>query len=718
MARLLARNPIVLIAKFWAVFVPAIALLIAANPISAQPNTEPAIEEIVVTALKRGNQSLLDASAGISVLKGKFIDDLGAESLNDFLSTNPATSISSEGAGVVSIQIRGVNSTFGGASVGFYIDGMPFSMINQNFLLDPNPYDLENIEILRGPQGTLYGTGSAGGVVLINTADPVLNQFMGKVRVTGSSTHNGGDNYGAAGAINLPLVQDRLSLRATGSVQNNSGWIDGSVIGSSNVNDEDRQNYRLKLLAPLTDKLDATLLANIIRIDAGSDILADDSRLYPDELDLSRSNETDIYGLILNYEAPWFDIQNATSIIDYSQSQRYAVDPMIDVPTFGAIDTVVNELRLSSSNDTNFSWVAGLFYRDSDQFLAQAPAIFPAFSDTMSSEQISIYGDGTYTFMDGLIDVSAGLSYFEDDVTNTGEIFGMVTEPKDNDAQLWSPKASLAIYPTDWSIVYLTYAEGFRSAIIDFALSTFLVQQIIPTATGLVDPEELQSFEIGAKSEFPGGRLYGELIFFFTDIKDIQQSAAVAVPGTDVSANTVINAGNATTRGVEAVLSAKLTDGLDLTLAGSYTKAEIDGDFYAPGSDASTATPLFADGDPLNLVPELVLSGSVKYAWSVGSQNLEALAFVSVQHTSERGLTILASSPNMGDDITRVDARFEIGRDEWTIFLFGDNLTDESGAVAPSILQNFFDDVGAPYDGTLSTRLRPRTVGAGFRYEF
>lgn len=703
-----------------ALFLMVFSLASISTPASAQHENEEPIDEIIVTALKRGDQSLVDAAAGVTVISGQFIDDSGADSLADLLSMVPATSIDSEGAGTTNIQIRGVNATFGAASVGYYIDGLPFSMLRFNLLLDSNPYDLDSIEVLRGPQGTLYGAGSAGGVVVINTADPEMNELQGKVRVTGSDTAHGGGNYGVAGAINIPLVDDRLAARATASIQNNSGWIDGSIIGRTNINDEDRQNFRFKALAQLSDNFDATLLANIIRIDAGMDILSDDSGLYTDDVDQSRSNESNHYGVILNYESPWFHLQNSTSYIDFSLTQTFAVNAALTVPTLNSVEILANELRLNSVGNGNVSWVAGLFFRDADELIVQDTSDFGTgiVADSATSKQLSIYGNAIFEFHEGWADLSLGISYFQDEIGAAGEWQNMSVVQPSHEADLWSPKITLAIHPRDSSTVYLTYAEGFRSTIYDSVFSTFAVQQIDPTITGHVRPEKLKSFEVGAKAEFVSGTVYGELALFYTDIEDTQQSAAIVAPGGGGPRSTLLNAGDAVTQGVEALLSARLMEGLDMTLAASYTKAEFVEDFFAPGSDPSTDTPLFADGGRLTLVPELIFSGSLSYGWAVGKTDLDALGFLSVQYTSDRALTILQNPPIVGDDITRVDARIEIGRYNWAFFIFGENLTDDYGAISPSQLQIFFDLVGQPYDGTIGTRLRPRTIGVGFRYGF
>ena len=241
------------------------------------------IEEIVVTAFKREGLRVVDAPASINILDGEFIEDLGADQIEDFLQFSPGLSIDEAqgvaGSGVTAIQIRGVSATFGAASVGFYLDDLPFSFINFNLLPDPSPYDLRSIEVLKGPQGTLYGAGSAAGVVIVNTNDPIMNKFSAKADLQGSSTDRGSENYSFSGALNVPLVKDKLAARVTISYQNNDGYIDDrSVPGADNLNDEERLNARLKLLYTPSEDLEVKLIGAVSRIDRTiSGDLADDN---------------------------------------------------------------------------------------------------------------------------------------------------------------------------------------------------------------------------------------------------------------------------------------------------------------------------------------------------------------------------------------------------------------------------------------------------------
>ena len=701
-----------------------------------------ALEEIIVTALKRGDRDLVGVAAGIASINGNDIESLGADSLNDFLQTAPGASIdSSISAGTTSIQVRGVNATFGAASVGFYQDDLPISFLNINFLPDPSPYDLKSVEVLKGPQGALYGAGAAGGVVLVRTNDPVLNEFSGKFDIQGSSTHGGGGNSSTSAAVNIPLVEDVAALRTSITYQDKSGWTDDTFDSSlDDLNSEDKLNGRVKLLVTPSEELSITALGAWSRIenDFGGNT-ADGSGEFPISLFGYRPNaetEYNQYGLVLTYDFGSFVATNSLGYIDLSIDQTTVY--LAPVPLLADIETVANEFRLNSTTDGPFSWVAGVYYRETKQDLFNDPralGIVATVEDSAESEQYSVFGEGAYRLLDDRLELTLGISRFNDDTENESDLSVLLRAPgappmvKDTDTQRTSLQASIAYHPTGNSTLYARYAEGFRAGIIDFGLSTFLAQMVVPSITGLVDPEDITAYELGAKGEFFDGKLYAEVALFYNEIDDIQQSAAVFAPGSPLPANTVINAGEAETLGIEWLLLAHPTERLSITFSGAYTEAEIAEDFFAPVPPPIPNQPvvapvlLFAEGTRLNLVPELTVNGSLSYAMPLGSTGYQATGSVNVQYSSDRALTLLASPSLEGDDIVRTNLRLEVQSDDWwSVYLFANNVFDEDGAISPDRSSAVFAGNAVipptPLDGIAATRLRPRTFGLGLRATF
>ncbi len=696
----------------------------------SQAESTTTIEEIVITGLKREGQDIISAPTAIAVINGEAIENTGADQIEDFLQFSPGLSIDEgigvAGGGTTSIQIRGVSATFGAASVGFYLDDLPFSFINFNLLPDPSPFDLRSVEVLKGPQGTLYGAGSSAGVVLVNTNDPVLDEFSGKVDLQASSTESGGDGYSFSGVVNVPLIDEVLAARATLSYQDNGGFIkDLSVPGAGELNDEERLNARIKVLYTPSDDLEVKLYGAISRID--NDLANDtaDDNFYIDIVSFptpgfpqGASSDYDQFGVVVSYDTEWFTVRNALSYLDYQNS---TVDPL---PTFAFgqtfdIESVVNELRFNSSGDGPLSWVTGFFYRETDQTFVQDLDQFAAFAglppsfdiaDETISEQYSIFGEATYQL--GEFEFSAGAAYIDDETESDTDLSPLAAfptiEPTTSEVL---PQASVSYHPTDDSTIYFRYAEGVRAAIPNFGLSALLSEPILGSS-GVIGQEESQSYELGAKGRFFDKQLYAEIAVFTIDIDNLQQSASF--PFNDADLNTVLNiSGPARSQGVEWLFdySPNAIEGLNLVFSGSYVDAEIQQDEFFNG------TLLFAEGTPLNLTPDLILAAKAEYVWDMGN-GWDATFSGSVQHTEARPLTVISQPSLFGDDIIRADVRFEVGTESYSIYAIVNNLVNEDGVITPDNEQGLRQSAGASFSGQLGTRLRPRTYGLGLRYNF
>lgn len=676
-------------------------------------------DEIVVTALKRGPQTLTDTPAAVSVIDGKAMEEAGARSLTDVLGATPSVSITDTNfAGSTSISIRGVNATFGAATVGFYLDDLPFSLINLNFLPDPSPYDLDRVEILRGPQGSLYGAGASGGVVLVRTADPKLGAFEAKGEGRVSSTEGGGTNYMVGGAVNVPLGDD-FALRLSGSYNDDAGWIEAPNRNLSDYNFSRRLNLRGKLLFAPTDRLKIQLQGAASRIDADGTNAADDANKWYGVPNTRNNTNYDQFGAVVNYDFGGVSLTSTSSFLNWRTA--YDAGFVAPIPTTTRAKMFAQEVRLSSTTDSDFSWLVGVFYKNGRVALAQdLSALGVGFNvdDHARSEQFTVFGEGTLALMDRAVELTLGGSYFRDVTNNSSDFRPVLPSPvlNRNTTNRFSPKATLAVHPTRGSTIYATFARGFRPATVDVGFSTFLAQSVVPSITGRVATEDLTAYEVGFKGDVLNNSLHFEGAFFHNDIKDIQQSAAVAIPETTLAANTVLNAGDAQSTGFEWLIAMRPVRSLSVDFSGSYTKTKVKRDFFAPGADPATATPLFFAGTPLNQVPEWIVAVSVTQSHSIGA--LTGKISTSLQYASERPFTVLSQLPQFGEDNLRVDARYELGTSRWTGFVFVENLTNDQSAIAPTFYTPYFTTIGAPQEGITASRFRPRTIGAGVRLNF
>ena len=204
------------------------------------------MEEIVVTAEKLHGRSASEIPIAMSVLSGSDIEFKGYTETNELLRQTPGVVADQTGLGVSNISIRGASAA-GDPTVGFYLDDLPFLLPQIGILPDLNPYDLDHVEVLRGPQGTLYGASSVGGTIRILTKAPVHNEFSAKFTAGYSAFDGGSGGYKAQGAVNVPLIDDKLSVRLVGSRIDRGGYIDLPLTGERNYNDSREDSYRARI---------------------------------------------------------------------------------------------------------------------------------------------------------------------------------------------------------------------------------------------------------------------------------------------------------------------------------------------------------------------------------------------------------------------------------------------------------------------------------------
>src|SRR3984957_7593308 len=189
----------------------------ADNSASSRTSVSDVLTEIVVTAEKRAS-TVQDTPISMTAMTGELMRQEGITTLTDVIAAVPGISMRTAGPGQTELEMRGLSSSGGAApTVGFYMDDYPLSppaaALNGKVVVDPDLYDLNRVEVLRGPQGTLYGSGSMGGTVKLVTNAPKINDLEGAVEATGASQSGGGFNRGGNLMLNVPLIDDRLAMR-------------------------------------------------------------------------------------------------------------------------------------------------------------------------------------------------------------------------------------------------------------------------------------------------------------------------------------------------------------------------------------------------------------------------------------------------------------------------------------------------------------------------
>lgn len=396
-------------------FALAAALAVTAPRLVEGATAAPAeggLEEITVTAEKY-KSTVQDTPISLSALSGDQLAAAGITSIESLMHVVPGLSMRSAGPGLTEYEARGLASNGGAApTVGFYLDEIPLSppALSQSgkVVIDPNLYDVDRVEVLRGPQGTLYGSGSMGGTVKVITRQPKLGEFEGSVQGNLSSTQGGGTNWGGSGMINLP-IGETLAVRLVASDTYRSGWIDlvtlspfpinlgsthyGSIAGApvTNVihdaNDEHLTSGREMVLWKPSEDLSVLFQAMQQHLALGGYDLLDGTPTTSDPGAVYNAHyeafpfregvhdDIDIYGLTVNANLGFADLTSATSYWDRLgwQTQDASASifwnnhgsvPLVAVP-YSEVDPsrqFTQELRLTSHDVGALHWVAGVFY--------------------------------------------------------------------------------------------------------------------------------------------------------------------------------------------------------------------------------------------------------------------------------------------------------------------------------------------------------------------
>ena len=585
--------------------------------------TNTPISEVVVTANKRV-EPLSKIGEGISVMSGDQLAALNANNLEDYLAFIPGVEFTSYGRpGQDQISIRGIASQALGAAIATYVDGIPVGSASNEaqgaaYTVDLDPADLERVEVLKGPQGTLYGASSLGGVLKYVTKAPSLNRTELDTGFDVEDVDHGGVGYKLRAAGTTPIIQDVLGLRVGGFYRDDPGFIDNVLTGKKNINSDEAWGLRASLLYQPTQRLSVRLGAVMQRTSAdGLDAVSYNlPPSYPPPFALSHGDlntylnleqpnhaKNEIYSAEINYDLGWANLISETGYsieddhrytdVTATYTSSYFASLLSEAPGSTASDTdnydvnkTSQELRLQSKTNDHFEWVAGLFYQDeaSDTnalitIMGPTGAI-PAGTNGkpavgFSHNDLTEYAgflNATYYILPSL-DVSAGYrrshivqDNFNDDV---GPVYTLFGTPETNTARLTNDvntySAGVRWRVTPNVMLYARAASGFRPG----------GGREPPPVAGLTDfvptynPDTVWSYETGVKAKAFDGRVTLDVDAFYIDWRDIQ--TLIAVDGGPYLV--VGNGGNAVSQGLEAQTQIRPLHGLTITAGYAYTDA-------------------------------------------------------------------------------------------------------------------------------------------------
>ncbi len=704
------------------------------------------LQEILVTATKRGDASTLDIPASISVADEDLISKRGMVGMEDYLRTLPSTNFLDRGAGRNGIIIRGVTaSPQDDIAVGVYIDETPVTGMGS--LAGGNPdlkfIDMQRIEVLRGPQGTLYGDGSIAGTVRVIPNAPDLSGFSAEVAGATSSTADlGGQNNMMRGVLNLPVIEDKFAIRIVGYDYDNSGyyentagdsatkkiWADefGGVVTSGEAGDDQYTGGRITAFWQVSDDFDVTfshMTQDIEQSGIPESMLAlgGKSRTPFQRRDGSGESlkiDLDVTSLKMNLDMGSYELFSSTSKAETKTLQDRDLGayfgPMLgvdDMPIYLAdsahAEQFTQELRLNTRLDGPWQFLVGAFYQDYERTAGQkmtfegAPALDlfegallfqSTFGDNL--KQLAFFGEASFDLTDQLTAV-AGVRHYDyekdspdenDGVFNDGYSAGFV----ENDDSGQTYKLSLNYRPDDTTSFYGTFSQGFRLG----GPHPEIPSDICDT-TGVpdqIDSDELDSFEVGGKFAFADGRATLNVSAFQVNWTGIPVKRIL-----DCGFETIANAGEAESRGLEVDGQLLLADELRLDYGLSYTDAELTEDSAALNAKS---------GDRLPGSPEFSASLGIQADFSMAGRPMFVRA--DIAHIGEYYNNLQQSGLAAGDFTTiNLSLGAEIN-DSVSVDIFARNLANKEGL---TWVETELGDGRANY-------IRPRTIGIEVRARF
>jgi len=673
------------------------------------------LDGIEVTALKSGATLATETPMSITVFQGKLVESMGASTISEFIQAAPGVTTTQLDESYMSLQIRGISSLSGDSPAGYYLDDLPFTFIGSPLVPELNPFDLDRVEVLRGPQGTLYGNGAQSGVVRILTQDANLSKMGLKVDLSGAMTEDGGPNYGAQGAFNLPVIKDKLAVRLVGGYQQRGGFLTNNLLNKKEINETQLTYFRGKVNFQATERLSIRASFWTQKNDVGTYALADDnfdhSTPFAEE---ANNNNLSLYNGTIEYVLPKLRIYSSTSYTKL-ESQLYDGSPIFARSDTDLSQTALNEeFRLNSIYEGPFNWLVGFYYWNGEFnqktnitfILPPDGALFsqPYLETVSTSTQVAGFGEFYYKFLDNRMQATVGLRYFsekrdlEDLLPSTIDflkLLGIATK-RGTDYKIFTPRFNLAFNPSKNSLLYLTAANGFRSGFVQSGAFYASALAFGIPAPEYVTEENLWSYELGTKITSPNDQFLLEAAVYYNDWSDLIQTSSqvVDVMGTPTPIIYFLNAGKASALGLDLTTQYSSAGGLTLTLGGNVNQSE-----YREDTPASIGA---KEGDRISFVPQFTLSSSAYYSRPVFG-GLDGSVFANLQHSSKR-VDYNAGNMVEGDDITMLNLRIGVEGKKWGIFLFGNNLLNDRGATYPHNLLSY------------DTRLRPRTLGINLKF--
>ena len=719
----------------------------AADSVSADSSGY-SLEEVVVTANKRGNQTLQDVGSSIGVIGAAELEKRGVTEFIDITRNVAGLNVIDTGPGQKVFMVRGLVGA-GESTVGLYYDDMPTSgsgesaAVSSGRQTDLMVYDADHVEVLRGPQSTLYGSSALAGVVRVLTRQPDASAFAAEVVADGSVTAKGDPSSALKAMINLPVIDDKLAVRLVGYKAHDGGFIDNPYLNRQDVNSVDIKGFRAGIKAMLSPATSLTGQLFMQDLDAADQPISrpfnatvgttgfpavgwlnNDARTLQPRIDhtlmagVTLQHNFELLDLTVNQS---YFLRNNTDLADTSFNYAFftflqSIDEFPPIPLFRTAvfrsqqetEMSTTEARVATRFGGPFNGVFGLLYSNrtidlDNSFLETNPSdgvvntsipIWYKRTAAFELKQLAAFGELTWDVNDRL-SLLGGARVFNNKRLDTGKsvvpFLRLLGSPgpaptvrSDETKAIFKAQATFKV--TDDAMVYGSFSQGYRAG--------GTVVQVVPELPESYDPDYTNNFELGAKTQWLDNRLQLNAAVYRINWYDMQISGDFF----NGAFSGVLNCSGlcAHSQGIELDVTARPVRGLTLGLAATAFKAELN-----KAQPAVNGSP--AAGTQLQQTPDFTVSGSVGYTWELGN-GLEGSFNVDAYHNGGTPVVSYRPAYNAGGEAyTLVNASTSIARSErWDLKLYVRNLFDQRAA-----LNTQTDSVTPSYVYTS----RPRSVG-------
>lgn len=691
-----------------------IGLFVFTNNIYAKEVSN--LDTVTVTAQKT-EESTQQIPMSISVLDEYFILDSSIENTNEISAYIPnlTTMISGSRDYFSRIAIRGISNTgIGDPAVALYIDGISYADI---YAFNSPLFDIERIEVLKGPQGTLYGKNTEAGVINIITKGP-SDTLESNVKIELG-------NYKKkqiTGSINIPILEDKLFLKLSALKSSRDGYIK-NLDDNSRIDSHDTLSFRSNLLLKANDNLDVNMILGYNKLDddGGFPMTPIDKETYKTDTGItnlndfessfnhkgtsSSKNKTAV--VKVNYRKNKYDLVSVTAYrnMDNESTMDGDFTPTAKYLGFNERESssINQEFRLSAKESESFKWLLGAYIHDEDKKAAtgykydQAYATYsnvPLYSEdrmsaNLDSLDMALFGQSTLKFLDNKLGVTAGVRYEKSKRTmdnRTHTFMGTntatpITGLERNDSVVL-PKLSIDYDLNQNTMIYTTISKGYKAGGFSYAVDDLTLVEY--------KPEISKALEIGLKSNFPELGLMFNMSAFYTKVDDYQDRLQIN-PTTIVQSN----ATEVDIKGLEIESSYIINN--NFTISGNFglTDAKY-GSYINPINQEN-----YKD-NKVSLIPEYDLNFALKYR-----NNSGIFANFEIQNTGEKYFDRLNSKKL--DSFTVYNAKIGYEQEKWDLYLSVKNITDE---------EYFLDGYLAGNMGYMGTVGAPRTVSISYNIRF